>query len=193
MAVPKIVTERLTLREIKSKDIFAHTELFSDRETMELFGGAPLTNDLEIKDVIEANRKGFELGHSKFWVVTLTEEREFIGFVRLLSYNSNYFDVSYSSMGDARNTVEFLKYIDKSGWEIDYALLKGYRGNGIMTESLMAILDFCYEANISPLYAKVNSMSNLATVRLLKNSGFVEHVPQLNEKGELGMIYKWEV
>jgi RimJ/RimL family protein N-acetyltransferase len=193
MAVPKIVTERLTLREIKSKDIFAHTELFSDRETMELFGGAPLTNDLEIKDVIETNRKGFELGISMFWVVTLSEEKEFIGFIRLLSYNSNYFDVSYASMGEARNTSEFLQKIDKNGWEIDYALLKDYRRNGIMTEALIAILDFCSETNISLLYAKVNSISNVATVRLLQNFGFVEHIPQLNHNGELGMIYKWEI
>jgi RimJ/RimL family protein N-acetyltransferase len=41
----KIVTDRLTLREIKSKDIFGYSEIFSDKETMEQFGASTINND----------------------------------------------------------------------------------------------------------------------------------------------------
>lgn len=191
MSVPKLITERLTLREIKSKDIFAHTELFSDKETMDLFGGARVTNDLELKDVIETKRIEYEKGNAIFWVITLTEEKEFIGFIRLMSYNSHYFDASFASMGEARNKPEFLKYIDKNGWEVDYALLKNFRTKGIMTEAMKEILNYCRENNLSPLYAKVNSLTNTATVNLLKKFKFGDHLPQANHKGGLGMIYKW--
>jgi RimJ/RimL family protein N-acetyltransferase len=47
----KIVTDRLTLREIKSKDIFGYSEIFSDKETMEQFGASTINNDLEIKNL----------------------------------------------------------------------------------------------------------------------------------------------
>lgn len=191
MTVPKLKTDRLTLREIKSKDIFAYKDLFSDKETMDLFGGPPISNDLEIKDVIETKRKECDIGISFFWVITLTDEKEFIGFIRLMSYNSAYFDASFLAMGEARNSPEFLQKIDKNGWEIEYALLKNYRGKGIMNEALKKVLSFCVENKITPIYAKVNSVSNAATVQLLKKCGFSDHLPQVNHKGGLGMIYQW--
>ncbi len=189
----KINTGRLTLREIKSKDIFGYTELFSDRETMKLFGGPPVSSDLEIKDVIHQKRQEENEGISFFWTITFSEEREFIGFIRLMSYKSVYFDLSFDAMGKLKDSPEFLKLIDrKNGWEIDYALLKDYRNKGIMTESISAIQDFCSKNQISPVYAKVNSIENKSTISVLLKTGFSEHIPQANQEGKLGMIYKWE-
>ena len=64
---------------------------------------------------------------------TELEEREFIGFIRLMNYESNYFDLSYQSMGSYKDSYEFSKFIQRNGWEMDYALLPEYRGRGIMT------------------------------------------------------------
>ena len=50
---PKLSTEKLILREIKINDLFGIYEIMSDDETMKLFGGPVLTNDLEIKDFIQ--------------------------------------------------------------------------------------------------------------------------------------------
>lgn len=189
----KLVTNNLTLREIKAKDVFGYSELFADKETMELFGGPTVNNDLEISDVIATKRKEYENGTALFWTITETEEREFIGFVRLMSYNSYYFDASFSSMGELRNSAELLNYIDKeNGWEIDYALLKEFRNKGFMTEAISAVLDYCKTNSIRVIYAKVNSIENKATTAVLLKNDFVEHLPQANQKGGLGMIYKWE-
>lgn len=188
----KIVTSRLTLREIKSKDIFGYSELFSDKETMKLFGGLTVTSDLDIKDVVEQKRKETDLGISFFWTITLSDEKEFIGFIKLMSYNSIYFDLSFEALGDLKNSSELLKYIDKNkGWEVHYALLKEYRNKGIMTEALYAVINFCVENNISPLYAKVNSIENKSTISVLLKMGFSELLPQISHDGGLGMIYKW--
>jgi len=191
MTFPRITTPRLILREIKNKDIFAHSVLFSDKETMELFGGYRLSNDLGLSNVVDYFRNDFDKGYSIFWVITLVEEMEFIGFIELKSYNSSHFDQSFAAMGDLRNDPDFLKYIDKKGWEIDYALLKKYRGKGIMTEATQFVLDYCITCNLSPIYAKVNNLTNLATIGVLKRIGFVDFLPQINEKGEFGMMYKW--
>lgn len=110
-----------------------------------------------------------------------------------MSYDSYYFDASFSSMGELRNSPELLNYIDKeNGWEIDYALLKEFRNKGFMTEALSAVLDYCKTNSILVIYAKVNSMENKATTAVLLKNDFVEHLPQANQKGGLGMIYKWE-
>lgn len=189
----KLVTDNLTLREIKAKDVFGYSELFADKETMDLFGGPTVNNDLEISDVIATKRKEYENGTALFWTITETEEREFIGFVRLMSYDSYYFDASFSSMGELRNSPELLNYIDKeNGWEIDYALLKEFRNKGFMTEAISAVLDYCSTNSIRVIYAKVNSIENKATTAVLLKNDFIEHLPQANQKGGLGMIYKWE-
>lgn len=190
MGVPKIITENLTLREIKSKDMFEIIELFSDIETMDLFGKPPITNDIDINNFIEHCKRDFERDRSILWAITLTEEKEFIGFIRLMSYKSDYFDSSYSSMGESRNNPEFLNEIDRSGWEIDYALLKKYWSRGIMSEALKSILKYAFENNISPLYAKVNSLENSATINLLKKCKFNKHIPMANRKGGYGMIFR---
>lgn len=201
---PKLLTERLILREIKGNDIFGYSEIFSDPETMKLFGGSLLTNDLDIKDFVHRMKVERNQGISYFWTITLIEEREFVGFVRLMNYDSYYYDASFSSIGEHRFDSEFLKYFDiANGWEMDYALIKSERSKGIMREAVGAVIEFCKTENLSPIYAKVNSMSNTATVNVLKHHKFADHLPQIDpkvldkydtktivEKNLMGMIFK---
>lgn len=202
---PKLTTERLILREIKGNDIFGIYEIMSDAETMKLFGGPILTNDLQIKDYVQLMKSEREEGISYFWSITLREEKEFVGFVRLMSYNSYYYDFAFSSLGEARFDNEFLEYFDRSkGWEIDYALIRHQRNKGIMFEAIGTVLEFCKTQNICPIYARVNSMANLPTVKILRRHNFQEHLPQVApillenngaktiiKKNEIGMIFKW--
>ena len=202
---PKLLTERLILREIKSNDIFGYYEIRSDPETMKLFGGPLLTNDLDDKNFVEQMKYERENGISYFWSIVLKEEKEFIGFVRLMSYKSNYYDTSFSTMGEHKFDSEFLQYFDReNGWEIDYALLKSQRNKGIMKEAVGGVLEFCQSENISPVYAKVNHMTNIATVKVLKYHKFQDHLPQIDQKllekydaetivknKEYGMIFIW--
>ena len=202
---PKLLTERLILREIKGNDLFGYSEILSDPETMKLFGGPLLTNDLDKKDFVLRMKVERVKAISYFWTITLKEEKEFVGFVRLVSYSSDYYDASFSSIGEYRFDSEFLKYFDRAnGWEIDYALMKSERNKGIMREAIGAVLEFCKTENLSPIYAKVNSMSNTATVKVLRHHKFADHLPQIDskllemydteiilEKNLMGMIFKW--
>ncbi|MBI1228337.1 MAG: GNAT family N-acetyltransferase [Bacteroidetes bacterium] len=192
MNTPKINTDRLILRGIKSNDIFGYSEIFSDQETMELFGGPITGSDLEMIDVVQRMQKERENNISYFWSIVPIVEKEFAGFIRLMNYQSGYFDLSYQSMGEHINSPEFRKHIDREGWEVDYALLKRFRGYGYMSEALNSILKFANDEYLSPIYAKVNSMENLATIKVLKKNEFSEVLPQMSKGGKIGMIYKKE-
>lgn len=201
---PKLITSRLILREIKGNDLFGYYEIRSDTETMQLFGGPILTNDFELKNFVEQMKLERENGISYFWSIVLKEEKEFIGFIRLMSYKSNYYDASFSVLGEHKFDSEFLKYFDReNGWEIDYALFINQRNKGIMKEAVGAVLEFCQFENINPVYAKVNHMTNIATVSVLKYHKFQDHLPQIDQtllekydietifkNNEFGMIYK---
>lgn len=204
---PKLTTSRLVLREIKGNDLFGYYEILSDKETMQLFGGPLLTNDLLNKNFVEQMKFERKNNISYFWTIVLKEEKEFIGFIRLMSYKSNYYDASFSAIGEHKFDSEFLKYFDReNGWEIDYALLRDQRNKGIMKEAVGAVLEFCQSEDINPIYAKVNHMTNTATVSVLKYHNFQNHLPQIDQtllekydaetiikNKEFGMIYKWTI
>jgi RimJ/RimL family protein N-acetyltransferase len=189
----RIETERLLLREFKSKDVFEYSEIFSDKKTMDMFGGPPLENDLDLKWTIDKARIDLESNSAFFWVVTLKSEKRFIGFIRLMSYKSDYFDRSYGAMGEYRNDPIFLQKIDKvNGWEIDYALLHDYRNYGYMTEAINNVIYHCGTLNYSPIYAKVNSMKNTPTIKVLEKVGFEEFIPLGLAGKKVGLIFKWD-
>ena len=176
--IPKLLTPRLILRQMKSNDIFGYYEMRSDKETMQLFGGPMLMNDIEIKDIVERLRRESESGISYFWTIVLKEEREFIGYVRLVSYASDYFFTSFGISAESEYYVELLKYFDRTnGWELTYALLKDERNKGIMKEALPAVLGYCEINNIGPIYAKVNHLTNKPSINVLRRNNFKEYLP----------------
>lgn len=183
---PKLYNARITLREIKSNDIFGYYEILTDKVTMNQFGGPVMDNDIERKDFVTKMRVEREKNISYFWSINLNVEKEFIGFVRLLSYNSEYFELSFSAMGKKINDQEFLNQVDRiNGWEIDYALLPRYRNDGIMSEAVGLVINYCLEKSISPLYAKVNSLKNEASIRVLKKNLFEDFMPLISDPGIL--------
>lgn len=192
MSTPKLKTDRLILRGIKSDDIFGFADIFSDDETMKLFGSTTISNDLDFSKTVTDIQKEREKNISFFWSIIPKSERDFAGFIRLKSYQSFYFDSSYSVLGDFKDSEEFKRDIDRNGWELDYALIKKFRNNGYMSEALNAVVDFIQVENLYPIYAKVNSLENEATVRVLKKNKFSELFPQINRQRKLGMIYKLE-
>ena len=66
MSTPKLKTERLILRGIKSNDIFGYSEILTDMETMKLFGGPTLSSDLEMINFVQQMQKEREQNISLF-------------------------------------------------------------------------------------------------------------------------------
>jgi RimJ/RimL family protein N-acetyltransferase len=150
-----------------------------------------MNNVLELKNVIVDKKNEANQNKALFWSITEVEEKEFIGFIKLMNYKSYYFDLSYNLMGSLKDSPEFSKYIQREGWEMEYALLTDSRGKGIMTKSIDLVLKFCVSNNLKQIYAKVNSMSNKPSIGVLLKNRFKQHLPLQNQNGELGMIYKF--
>jgi hypothetical protein len=60
-----------------------------------------------------------------------------------------------------------------------------------MSEALEMVLEYCKINHLSPLYAKVKNLLNVATVKLLNKVGFIEHIMQTDHKGAYWIIFKW--
>ena len=60
---------------------------------------------------------------------------------------------------------------DDSSCEIGYILGKNYRGRGLMTEALKAVLDFCFiQVGFQKIKARYASL-NLASGRVMEKAG----------------------
>jgi len=193
MITQKLKTNRLILRGIKSDDVFGCFEILSDTETMILYGGVGLSSDLEIANFISTIRKQEADNIGFFWSIITQLDKEFIGFIKLMNYESSYFDMSYAAMGELRNSPEFKEYVDRKGWEINYVLLKEYRGFGYMTEAINAIVEFATIENLNPIYAKVVSISNKSTIRVLQKNNFSELIQTISDDSQMGMLYKRDI
>ena len=192
MSIEKLTSTNLILRELKSKDLLSYFDLLADSETMTFFGGPTVNNVLDLNNVITKKLTEFKLNQSHFWVITEVEEREFVGFIRIMNYESFYFDASYESMGSLKDSAPFNQFINRKGWEVEYALLPEFRNRGIMNECLNLVLKYCKEKSFTPIYAKVNSMSNKPSINVLIKNKFREYLQMQNQLGTLGMLYKLE-
>jgi hypothetical protein len=84
-----------------------------------------------------------------------------------MSYSSDYYDSSFSSIGDQRFDAEFLKYFDRAnGWGIEYALIKSQRNISIMRKAVGAVLELCKAEYLSPIYER------LIQLKILQQSKF---------------------
>jgi RimJ/RimL family protein N-acetyltransferase len=203
----KLTTERFILREIKYSDNFDLLELFSDQDTMNLFGSSLIANSIDFNDFIQNSKIEIEKGVLFFWIITSKHDKSFVGFIRLMSYNGDYFNLSFASMGNRRFETEFNDKFDRNnGWEIDYAIIENKRNGGVATECLGAVLSYCELHNIRLVYAKVNSLTNIPSVKVLQKNNFKTHVPLFNKSlldkydadhiiaNKLyGMTFKWSI
>lgn len=187
MKAPKFISERLILRAIKANDIFDIAEIVSDKETSELFGGIEKENDLYMFNFVELIQEDRQANTSFFWSITMKENLDFIGFIRLISCQSED-----SNINNLLYLEGYTDSTDNNGWEIDYVLLKPYRGNRYMSESINVILNFAINERLLPMYARVQSVKNKSSIAILKKYGFKDLFPITNVKNEIGMLYKFE-
>lgn len=194
--VKRIETENLVLRKLKLEDLFGYYEFKSDFDTMQLFGGRSIHYDKELQDFITFINEDSSKGNLLFWTITLKGMNEFIGFFRAIKYDSHLFGQSFYEVEKYAESTEFKISVDrKNGWEIDYALLPKFRGKGIMSEAADAILKYMLrDLYIKVIYAKVASIKNESSIKVLKKNLFTELFPVFNPREEftkenIGMMF----
>ncbi|MBC7776709.1 MAG: GNAT family N-acetyltransferase [Phycisphaerae bacterium] len=149
---PTLQTSRLLLREMTLDDAPAIFKMRSDERVMHYIGKLPMQDIGEARELIETYQKAYQQNEAVNWAICLREQPEWqIG------------------------TVGFWK-MDKVNHrtEIGYTLQYDYWRQGIMSEAIMAAMEYCFkvmdfhsvEANTDP--------DNAGSGGVLEKLGFVQ-------------------
>lgn len=147
---PEIGTERLLLREITTEDVSGIYKLLSDQEVVKHDTFDLFTDIKQAEDLVSWFRDSFMKKRAIFWGITLKTRSEIIGFCKC--------------------EIE----IPKVRADLGYDLRSDYWNQGIMTETLDAIIKYTLKTiNVNRVEAAV-SMENSASIRVLEKVGFVK-------------------
>jgi RimJ/RimL family protein N-acetyltransferase len=147
---PDIETPRLLLRELRREDAEAIFRLFSNPAVMRYYDMDVFTSREQAQALIERQRQRFEQKERFRWGVALKERNTIIGTGGYVAWNRMWYHA-----------------------ELGYDLASPYWGQGLMTEALKAMIQFGFERmGLHRIEAEVMP-ENEASVRLLRNLGFV--------------------
>jgi ribosomal-protein-alanine N-acetyltransferase len=149
---PVLETERLLLRAISDADTEQVYLLRSDPASMKYLGKAPLQNKEQALDLIKKIQISHQSNEGITWAITLKDEP-----------------------GKLIGTGGFWKIIKEHyRAEIGYMLLPDYFNKGYMSEALLQMIDYAFNAmNLHSIEANINP-NNLASEAILIKAGFVK-------------------
>jgi ribosomal-protein-alanine N-acetyltransferase len=148
-AFPKLVTERLILRQLEAEDA---NEIFALRSSDEVnrFLDRPKAITIEeAKQFIYKINDGINKNERVYWAITLKNETKLIGTIC-------YWNIS--------------KENDRA--EVGYELHPRYQGKGIMQEALLKVIDFGFEQMRLKTITAVPSDDNIKSRKLLEKNNF---------------------
>ena len=142
----KLTTERLFLRELQPGDAEEIFQLRSDEEVSALIDRPIATSIDDARQFIDK----MIAAQAMMWVITLKDNPKLIG------------------------TIVYWNIVkEKDEAEVGYELLPQYRGQGIMQEALLKVIEFGFKTlGLKSIFADPKAI-NEQSVRLLEKSGFV--------------------
>ncbi|MGH2486541.1 MAG: GNAT family N-acetyltransferase [Ktedonobacterales bacterium] len=146
---PRLETSRLLLRQIGPSDAEALFAIFSDEAVMEFYGSLPHQSEEDSHELIRRQQQWYGSREGIRWGITRRGEDVVIGSCGLFLFDEGY----------RRATV-------------GYELGRAYWRHGIMSEALVAILDFGFaEMGLHSVEAVVDDV-NERSKGLLRTLGF---------------------
>lgn len=145
---PTLTTERLILREPQLSDA-PDVLVFRSDPYVQRFNGPVYESVAEAKTSIKKALVAYKAEESIGWAVTFKNSNTVLGGFGIYSWSRNH-----------RRA------------EVGYDLARAYWGQGIASEALRAVLQFCFEQmNLNHIYAGTIA-DNHESVRLLERAGF---------------------
>jgi ribosomal-protein-alanine N-acetyltransferase len=148
---PELITSRLLLRQLSPDDAAEIFQLRSDEKVSALID-RPIANSIDdarqfINKIITIQKNNEGL----MWVITLKDSPKLIG------------------------TITYWNIVkEKDEAEVGYELLPQYRGQGIMHEALLKVIEFGFKTiRLKTIVADPKAI-NERSVRLLEKCGFVK-------------------
>ena len=144
-------TERLFLRRIAVTDFAEIRELRGNPETMKFIPRPLITNNEEALEYINMINEKIENNEAINWAITLKGNPKHIGNIGL-----------------------FRLQPENHRCEIGYMILPEYKGQGIVTEVIKAVLKYGFnDMNMHSIEAVIDP-DNVASERVLQKNGFVK-------------------
>ncbi|PIE52660.1 hypothetical protein CSA37_05360 [Candidatus Fermentibacteria bacterium] len=147
-AFPELVTERLVLRQVSSKDSHGIFRCFSNMETMR-FMGTPLDSPKLVKGIVDEYSNGFQNGCSLIWTLEKKKTGEFAGTAGF----------------------ERFSFMDHTA-ELGFTLLHEEQGKGLMTEAVKAISEYGFNKLVVNRIQACILPGNTPAVKLVERIGF---------------------
>ncbi len=146
---PRLETQRLSLREMRSDDAQDLWHFLSDQDVVRYYDRRPMHYLAEVKNMIERHRSRFELNEGVRWAITPKGQTGVIGTCGF-----------------------FWEWSNKRG-ELSYVLAKEYWGHSLMPEALQAIIHYGFTnwPGLNRVEAYVVDR-NIPSQRVLQKLGF---------------------
>jgi ribosomal-protein-alanine N-acetyltransferase len=148
---PELTTSRLLLRELRIEDVEEVFLLRSDEKVSALIDRLIATSIDDARQFINKIIAAQNNNESMMWAITLKDNPKLIG------------SITYW------NIVK-----EKDEAEVGYELLPQYRGQGIMQEALLKVIEFGFKTlGLKSIFADPKAI-NERSVKLLEKCGFVK-------------------
>ena len=148
--VPTLLTPRLRLRPIETKDAPAIFEMRSDLENMKFVKMSPYENTERALKFIKNVEKDMDQGKVFYWVLELEGTLNAIGTICLWSFSK-----------------------DRKNAEIGYEILPSMQGKGYADDALKAVIKFAKNELMLMQIDAVTHENHEASIRLLTNNNFI--------------------
>jgi RimJ/RimL family protein N-acetyltransferase len=143
----KIITERLLLRKPMMEDASPIFQLYAqDQEVIRYLTFEPHKSINDTISFLERCLNNWKESSSFPWTIIRKNDKQLIGMVEIVN-------------------------IDQTGIQLGYVLAQPFWGNGYMTETLGAIIDWALNQNDVYRVWAVCDIENVASVRVMEKSG----------------------
>lgn len=161
--LPKLETERLTLRKIVPDDAYDWAEFTADTDIYKHWEKDSDGNEINPRSMLaEVQHKNFGK-EQLLWGIALKESDRIIGDIQI-------YDIENSRMA-----------------KVAFKLAKKYWGNSYTTEALKAVVRFCFtKTELQRIWSDVTK-ENIASCRVLEKCGFVRE--GLIRQGKMVLTY----
>ncbi|MBN4047190.1 GNAT family N-acetyltransferase [bacterium AH-315-P13] len=162
---PILITKRLKLRRLlmsDSKDVF---QLRTDKEVNSFIERPATRTEKSGEEFVARINKSIADNSVYQWVISLQENPKLLGTICLWNFNK-----------------------DRTVAEVGYDLFPQYQGQGIMTETLNAVIDFGFKTGFKMIEAYTHK-DNIASVKLLNINGFLEDKNRVDNENANNIIF----
>jgi len=147
---PVVITDRLTLREMREDDLEGFFAIFGDQAVLKYYGMRAYATPEKAAGLLKRMINKFTRKQGIRWAITLKGDDRLVGTIGYKNWDTR------SQKG-----------------EVSYELNPTHWGRGLMTEALKAVIDFGFRNGLNRVEAW-DMAGNAASRRVLEKAGLVQ-------------------